>query len=171
MALVQRRRRAGGTANQSGGQTVLPGAERLAVVIERRSFLRRLGNTLFYSAVASSAGALSLSTILADPAAAQTGACCPSCCGPSPCCGTSCCGADCCRPRDQWDTGGPCKDSTSGQCRGKWTGTGGYNDACWCCFVGGSPPYRKCCDCKIASGCGGRSHCICHKRVQSLCDA
>jgi len=168
MALAERRRRAARTAAPADSEAALPGAERLAVVIERRSFLRRVGNALFYGGVASATGMISLSTFLADPAAAA-GPCCPTCCGPSPCCETSCCGAQCCRPRDQWASGGPCKDTTSGQCRGKYTGA--WADACWCCNVGGSPPYRKCCDCKIASGCGGISHCICHKRVGSNCDS
>ena len=144
----------------------LPGAERLAAVIERRSFIRRAAKTLFFGAVATASGTISLTTFLADPAQAA-GPCCPSCCGPSPCCDTSCCGAPCCRPRDQWSNGGPCKDSASGQCRGKWYGA--WSDACWCCPISG-PDYRKCCDCKLASGCGGRSHCICHKQVNSNCD-
>ena len=168
MAVTPEKRRAVTPTAAEGEPPTLPGAERLAVVIQRRSFLRRMATTLFYGAVASSSGTLSLTTILADPAQAA-GPCCPTCCGDSPCCDTSCCGAPCCRPTAQWDTGGPCKNTTSGQCRGKWTGA--YNDACWCCPVSGSPPYRKCCDCKIASGCGGRSHCICHKRVSQMCDA
>jgi hypothetical protein len=167
MAVTPGKRRAV-TSVAAEEQATLPGAERLATVIERRSFLRRMATTLFYGAVASASGTLSLSTFLADPAQAA-GPCCPTCCGPSPCCESACCGASCCRPRDQWDTGGPCKDTTSGQCRGKWTGA--YSDACWCCFVGGDKPYRKCCDCKIASGCGGISHCICHKKVNQSCDA
>jgi hypothetical protein len=165
MAIRLRRPRAV-TPAEAKASPGLPGAERLAATIERRSFLRRAAKTLFFGAVATASGTISLTTFLADPAQAA-GPCCPSCCGPSPCCESNCCGAPCCRPRDDWANGGPCRDTTSGQCRGKWFGA--WSDACWCCFVGGDPPYRKCCDCKIASGCGGISHCICHKRVGSSC--
>lgn len=129
----------------------LPGATWLATQVERRSFLRKSANTLFYGAVATSAGALSLGTFLADPVGA-TGPCCPtSCCGPSPCCGTACCNKNCCNAR--------------GQCKGTGNRCGwdyrSYESACWSC---GSTHGWRCCDCKTNSttGCANTvNQCIC----------
>lgn len=136
----------------------LPGAAFLARRIDRRRFLRKLGESLFYGMVAVASGAVSLSTFLADPAYAA-GACCPSCCGPSPCCETNCCSKPCCQSSPyRWR----CLNNGS-TCLGYDYGT--YSDACWSCSSGDNTTH--CCDCKInnESGCSNpyaTNRCICY---------
>ena len=128
----------------------LPGATWAAAKIDRRSALRRTANVIFYGAVATASGAVSIGTFLADPAGA-TGGCCPtSCCGPSPCCGSSCCGYNCC-------TG-------SGQCNGSGSNCGwdtrDWGASCWSC---GEQHGWRCCDCQTPTQCTGAvtNRCIC----------
>jgi hypothetical protein len=141
-----------------GHERPLPGSLLLATKIERRRFLRNSASTLFYGAVLTSSGAMTLGTFLASPASAQTGGggCCPSCCGPSPCCGTSCCNKQCC-------SGATCNATKDGTCLGRDTTWGSLN-GCWSCpsQCGGST--NTCCDCRInnTDGCKNNvNRCIC----------
>jgi hypothetical protein len=142
----------------------LPGSELLAIRIERRRFLRRTANALFYGAVATAGGAVGLGTFLASPAQAAGGCCFSNCCGPSPCCSSSCCNKPCC-------SGAACKNNGS-SCLG-YDKTH-YSNACWSCYVS-SCVVDVCCDCKInnESGCPNpyaTNRCICGER-RRVCDA
>jgi hypothetical protein len=135
----------------------LPGAEFLARKIERRRLFRTTGNAIFFATVAGAAGAITWSSLLADPVGAAT-CCSSSCCGPSPCCGTGCCGYNCCLGSIQ--NNHACSNQKTG-CLGD-SKTNTYrtdgNASCWSC---GSV---TCCDCQIVdhNGCAGPYlHCIC----------
>jgi hypothetical protein len=131
----------------------------LARGIERRQFLRKAANAVFYGFVAVSAGSVSFFTFLTDPAQAA-GACCPPCCSPSPCCETSCCSKNCC---DSPPNRHRCLDNAA--CNGYDYGE--YSDdACWSCLQG--VVLTTCCDCKTVdeSGCSNpyaTNRCICYQ--------
>ena len=142
----------------------LPGATLLATKLERRKFLRRSANTLFYGTILTSTGVMSLGTFLTSPAEAQspTGPCCPSNCGGSPCCNTDpCCNKPCCSTGQSTS----CASTKDGACQGM--DRRDYASSCW------SHPALKgytltCCDCLIDSqvGCPNPyvnvNRCICY---------
>ena len=136
-----------------------PGSVLLARAVERRRFLRRSATTVFYGAVATTTGAISLGTFLATPSIAQTpqGGCCPRGCGPSPCCGTDCCTKQCCSGRF-------CNTTKDGSCNGFDATWPSMNPrGCWSGTVGGGGNYL-CCDCRIdnTNGCKNSvNRCIC----------
>lgn len=146
----------------------LPGAQFLAHKIERRRFLRKSANAIFYGMVATAGGAVGLSTFLADPAAAA-GACCPSCCGPSACCNSSCCNKPCC----SYGTSTTCANNGS-TCLGvdanTWPGSTPNN--CWSCTDAQACRTTICCDCKTnnRTGCpnpNGHNRCICWRSINA----
>jgi hypothetical protein len=151
--------------HQSADPRPLPGAVRLVKGMERRRFLRKTANTLFYGLAATAAGEVGLLTFLTSPAQA-TGACCAfSCCGPSPCCGTSCCNKDCC------GSNATCKNNGS-TCLGQdFREYPSSSTGCWSCSA--CPHSFVCCDCKTnnTSGCSNfTNRCICEETV-NFCGA
>jgi hypothetical protein len=145
----------------------LPGSLFLAKQIERRRFLRKGANLVFYGLAATAAGSVSLGTFLTKPAVATQNCCGSACCGPSPCCNTSCCNKPCCT----YSQSSTCKNN-GGTCQG--FDTRHYPSACWSCVIG--PPTcttTTCCDCLTnnETGCQNTyasNRCICYK-VQNIC--
>jgi hypothetical protein len=142
------------------------GSVPFATTMERRRFLRKIGNSLFYgaAAVATGRGFKFLLSNPVGPDAAQ-GPCCPVGCGPSPCCATSCCDKNCCQTGKGSDT---CVNNGS-TCLGKTYGDY-HTTGCWT-YV-----YTKtlgtavtCCDCKTnnTSGCTNSiNRCICYHQYR-----
>lgn len=104
----------------------LPGSAMLASTIERRQFLRKAANAVFFTVAGTMVGSVALAkSALADPSKASAqGPCCPACCGPSPCCNTSCCDKPCCA-----------QDSTTCANNGPCLGPDyrDYSSGCWSC--------------------------------------
>lgn len=148
----------------------LAGSPELASFIERRRFLRKTANTIFYSIMTTAVAGFSLGGLLSDPAQATGGGCgCPTnnCCGPSPCCNTSCCNKNCCSPNSS-----TCNHNAN--CDGEDTSSP-YNSTCWSCTSMVGCQTTTCCDCKTLGSMANCSNplgihrCICYQ-IRHQCD-
>lgn len=131
-------------------EKVQKAAVSVATAFDRRRFLHRAGQSLFYAFAFSLARGASLA-FGHESCSQPTGPCCPTKCGPSPCCGTSCStnGCSC--------NGTTCLSPCSRP--GTWGGHG-----CWSCTDQIQCKTTTCCDCDNSSG----VRCICAK-VQGIC--
>jgi hypothetical protein len=165
-------------------------AERTAITINRRRFLRKVADSLFTGMAVAATGA-GWSTILSSVANATDASHCagqsdqgPGCpganagypCGPSRCCNytTGHAGCDCGR------AGAKCKtNSENSNCYSKDLRE--YSvDGCWTCnnapCISGSKIVTTCCDCRTsAARCndrdlgGGYGRCIAHSKTTVSC--
>lgn len=163
-------------------------AERTAVTINRRRFLRRVANTMF-AAVTGVATGVGWSAILSSVAqAAHTQACsgnpnslkgCPGAaagypCGPSRCCNytTGHAGCNCGKPGANCKTNSENSNCYSNDFRD-------YGDGCWTCngpCNSGNRIITTCCDCRTsAARCndpdlgGGYGRCVAHSKTTVSC--
>lgn len=136
----------------------LPGSALFAGVIERRQFLRKAANVVFFTVAGTMVGSVALArSAIADPSKANAqGPCCPTCCGPSPCCNTSCCSKPCCSYNSTTcANNGPCLGPDYRD----------YRSGCWSCVY--SRSVVTCCDCVTnnTSGCPNYiNRCICYNQ-------
>ena len=144
--------------------SAIPGSVPFATTMERRRFLRKIGNSLFYGAAAVATGRgfkFLLSSAAVSP---DSGACCPVGCGPSPCCSTTCCDKNCCKTGKGSDT---CINNGS-TCLGP--DYRDYTSGCWTyVYTSYLGTAVTCCDCKTnnTSGCTNSiNRCICYHQFK-----